>query len=500
MFLKNAVFKLSSYIIITAITIISVPIIIDGIGLEAFGFIGVTNSIIAYVGIVTVSFTSCLSRNIIFSLKNSEGSKASLELNSSLIGIMAISLLLVPIVIIISNDLLKWMDIPEEIFNSAVLLFQVTIISFTINSLSGVFGSCFIIKNRLDLQSISDFINKFSLNSIAILLILYYEPSLNSYTSAIIISSLLFFVFNFISFSKLIPGLKVNVRHFSLTTISNNMSTSIWLIINQIGALLYSHTGLIIINKFIGTKEAGIYSIILIISNQIRGLGYLMTSLFQPKLMNIIASNDNEKSNQYLLLSILSINIFVSIISGTYIGGCEWVINNWLNKIDTRVVELSIVSSVYLPFTICMSPCWTYLMSHLNVKRAGIVTLIFGIINVTISVLLVLYTSLEMYSVILSSMFLLVIQNIVIIPMMLRKYNVKIFDIYKILFTGAILLLYVILVTRLVFSYIDPRSLIMLLASLCNSFLIVILSLYLMISLKTREINIIPILKRKVSN
>ncbi|MEC6909361.1 oligosaccharide flippase family protein [Photobacterium piscicola] len=499
MFIKNAIYKFGSYIIITILTLSSVPIIINNLGIDRFGFVGVINSIVAYISIVTISITSTLSRNIIFAIKKNDIIGANKEFNSVIILLFLLSLILIPVFFKYSPLVIYELNVPINYYDEASFLLNSSIVVFFISTLSSVFSSLFVVKNKLYLQSNSDFINKFSLYTFAILSIVFYDKSLYAYAYAyaLIISSIMTIIYNVVLSNRLLAEIKIkiNIFSFSFIKIKNNFHLSFWMIINQIGAVLYSQSSIIIISKYFGSKEAGIYALIMIIANQIRSIGFILSSLFQTILMNKISEGDIFSANKYLLKSVFFINISISFVCGMYIGHADSVLNIWVGNVTNKIYFSSILVTIYLPFTVSMSPIFIYLMAFKDIKKVGLLTLFFGVLNFLLCFFLANFNYINMYGIIMITMIILVIQNNIILPRFLIVYNVNIKKINKIHLTGMGYMFFVYVISSYISKIIKCNNYFELVISLILSVVIISFITYLYLAIKIRSFNVINIIR-----
>jgi O-antigen/teichoic acid export membrane protein len=262
------------------------------------------------------------------------------------------------------------------------------------------------------------------------------------------------------------------------------------------GALLFLQTGLIIINANFSVFEAGLYSIALVISTQIRSIGFIASSLYQPKLITLISKNDLKAANEHLNRSILAISIIASLVTGLFIGSAEYVFKYWVDTESKSLVNISILLTIYLPFTLGMGPAWAFLMAHKKVKQLGCITLLLGAGNVLLALLLIEFTDLGVYSVVISSMTLLLFQNLIVVPLILKRHQVLIFQIYKgYLVTGSYLLV-TIFITHTIFHLFPSQSITYVLVNLFGALALILGITLSFLVLKYKTMNVQLLLKK----
>ncbi len=490
MIVKNSLIKVVCYVATSLLVLITVPIIIKSLGIEMFGVVGIVTSFVAYLTVITNSFSSSVSRNMIFLLQNKDINGANKEFNSILFLIVGIGVVFYPILYHLSDEFVANLKISSNNLIYATDLLRVVFLVFFINAIAGVLGSCYVIRERYDLQSYADLAQKLILNIVVIFLLSYWSASLNSYSIGLMLSAIVVLAFNSFNLKKLVSEIEITFSYFSLNTIRNNLSLNWWLMVNQIGALLYHQSALIIAGIFIGTAQAGILAISLTISSQIRVIATLISSVFQTKIMKFIASGEDEQAIKYFMLAIKSLSFITVVISSLYIGGSSWVLKAWLGDVKEETIVLSVLCTSYLPLVLGLIPSWTFLMAKNDISLLGKVTFINGILNVIVSFILIKNYSLGIYATIIPFIVLLIIQNLIIVPVFLKKHNVNIIDVYKIIALSFLFTIFLSLFTYNVFLIINPTTAIGILASYLFVLCFILTVIYFYFVLKYRNTNI----------
>lgn len=490
MIIKNSLIKIVCYVAASLLVLIAVPIIIESLGIEVFGVVGIVTSFVAYLTVVTNSFSASVSRNMMFLLQNKNISDANKEFNSILFLIFGIGIISYPILYNLSDDFVANLKISKSNLGDVANLLRVVFLVFFINAISGIFGCCYVIKERYDLQSYADLTQKLILNVVVIFLLSYWIVSLNSYSMGLLLSAAALFAFNLFNFKKLVSEVNINFASLSLNTIRNNLSLNWWLMINQVGALLYHQSALIIAGIFIGTTQAGILSISLIISSQIRVLATLVSSVFQTKIMKFIASSDDELAIKHFMVAIKSISLMTVVICSLYIGGANWILKAWLGEVKEGTLALSVLCTTYLPLVLGLVPSWIFLMAKNDIGLLGKVTFINGILNVTASLILIDNSDLGIYATVIPYIVLLIIQNLVIVPLILKKHCINVVAIYKTIALSFLLTVLLSLFVYITLMMINPITTVSLFVSYLFILLLLFIATYLLFLIRYKTTNI----------
>ena len=448
-----------------------VPVIINKLSVSEFGLISLLNSLLSYLAVATIAITSSLGRNLIFSREKGED-ESSKELSTVIVAIIVLGVLLLPILYIYSKDILMLMGIDSLYLKESTKILKMMFFLFFINAVSNSIGATFFLNNRLDILSLSGFITQVSTHLFFLILLIFSSIGLMSYVVAMTLTTSILFLYTYFMYKKCSPEIKIKIEHFSISKIKNTLGMSLWLIINQVGVLVIFQFGILIVNQYEGLESVGYLSVSLIIATQIRAISTLLSSLLEPTLIKSVAENDIDKSNKIFKKTVLIISMIVGLICGIYIGSANYVLTLWLGSYDPIITKISIMSIIYLPLILGFSSAWPLLMAHNKIKLGSVITLITGFIHILMSVMLFEFSSFGIYSVLLSTIIIMVLKNNVLTPLLLRGLGI---NVTKALIYGLCGLIYMIVtasITKVMFSFIDKIDLFNVLFCLTTSFIL----------------------------
>lgn len=145
----NLIAQMISSFVNLGIGFLLTPFIVNNIGVESYGFVGLANNFISYAQILTVALNSMAGRFITISLYQNNSEDTNKYFTSVFYANVVMSVgLTVPLVfILIFLD--HFLDIPEMIVLDVTILFGIFFANFLINIISSVFGISTFAKNRL---------------------------------------------------------------------------------------------------------------------------------------------------------------------------------------------------------------------------------------------------------------------------------------------------------------------------------------------------------------
>ena len=420
--LKNAIARIIVYVLAVIIQIMMVPYILKNIGTEEYGILGVINSFLSYAAILTVSLSSSIGKNLIFFIEKKEYNKASIEISTVSTGIIAFSSIFVPLMLMLTKYVPSLLNVPKHIFAEVQFITVISIICFLLNVFCGIINSATFVRDRLDIAGYIELLQKIILFTSTVISFYFFKNGLIQYGYALVFSNLVILFLRLYIFKKLLPNIKISFKQFSWGRLKDNLFLNFWLVINQVGALLFLQTDLIVANQILSGEVAGQFAAILIIPIQIRVLATLAANLFGPTHTKLLANNETKKFQESLGLSIKVTGLFTALLVGIFCGFAEPILTFWLGTDFSHLSFPAIMLTIYLAPVLSIMPCWTVLLALNENKPSALVTLLMGVLHVITCIIITPHFGI--LGIISSSLFYMTIRNLIIVPTILYKKNV----------------------------------------------------------------------------
>lgn len=416
----NISFTALAFLLSMGINFVITPVLLKELGDEAYGFIGMSNDFISYMTIISSVFNSVAGRFIAFEIHKNDYKRANQYFSSLLMVDIIISCVAVILGIVFVAYMELIINIPSELLWDVKITFLLVIFNFFLVTVTSVFAVSTYVKNRLDLAGVRNIIS-YVVKALILVIIFNLLPIKLYFVSiATIISTIILAITNLSLTKKLTPELKFKIADFKVSMIKSLASSGIWMALSNLSAIFMTGLDTFITNYFIGVKEMGVLtaartipnSIILAISN----LGVVFTPAFvaqyaRGEIDKLVASV--EKS-----VKIMGI-IFAPIVIGVIVYGTEFY-KLWMpykTEIEIQVIQivsvLTVVQSVLNAMTISLAQI-SVVTNRL--KEPVFVSVVLGIANVIISVLLIQFTDLGIYAIAGVSSFLFIIRYLTFNP------------------------------------------------------------------------------------
>ena len=466
---KNLLMNLISFLINILIGLWIVPYLVEHIGISAYGLVPLAMFFSAYISIIVQSLNSAINRFLLIALRKNNILEANKIFNTSLIIILAFILLQSMIMVLFILNLSYIINIPIGLEKDTFWLFLLTFIGFSISLLRGVFATPIFAQNRLDILRVIDIIHIVSRTLLIVVLFYIDTPRLFYIGIANLLSSFIIFSLTLFFSKRLVSVLNINFLLFDKKYLKDLSSMGSWILINQIGSLLFLKIDLFLANQFLGASVAGEYAILLQWNTLIRVFAGLLSGVLTPITMILYAKGDRVNLIKMLKITIKLMSIGMAIIIGTLTALSGDILSVWMGE-NFRYLE-TLMSIFLLPLVINLAvyPLFAIQTAYNRVKIPGIVTLLLGIANLILAILLLQWTTLEIYAIILAGIIILTLKNTFFTPIY-ASYLLKIpsFTFIKNYIYGIIFYIISYISTRIIstFYYIDGYITLILVATL----------------------------------
>lgn len=275
-------------------------------------------------------------------------------------------------------------------------------------------------------------------------------------TDIVYLIMLIFYVYY--SYHKL-PELKIDFSAFRVKKLFDLFKSGVWIAVSSGGNMMLSSLNLYFANLLCGVLITGIYASIMqfnIISVMI--LTVLVNSLL-PKMFKLFSLDETKKLFNYTIYSMSLSALALSIISGGIIVFGNDFMGFWMGQEFKGYQLLILLTVVHLPLTL-PSQVLNQTFTVMNkVKVPAIATILFGILNLIVAVILSKYFKMGIYGIALSSLLIQIIRDVIFYPLYFSK--ITSYYSWKLLtpvVLGILGLLLTILVSKVMYTLVIPKN------------------------------------------
>src|SRR6185503_1976372 len=186
----------------------------------------------------------------------------------------------------------------------------------------------------------------------------------------------------------LTPSLGISLGKFDWTLFRNLCSTGGWVIISQLGVMLYLNIALLLANRLFGPEQAGRYAAVLALPTLLRSLATAVGGIFPPTMYHIYSRGDIDGLVIYLNRAIKFVGLVIALAIGLICGFSEPLLRLWLGPAFSDLAPLLFLMSIHLCINLSMYPLYAVPLAVNRVKVPGLVTLLIGLLHLLLALLL----------------------------------------------------------------------------------------------------------------
>lgn len=413
---KNLAANIAYFLVNIVIGILLVPYFINTLGVAAYGLIPLATSITGYVAIVVQSLNTAVTRYLTVDLQREDYTAANRTFNTALFGLSAVILLMVPVVIAVAYFVPAIFSIPAGQENGSMLLFLGVSAAFLIRSWSGNFTVQLFAYNRLDLQNLVNLANLLVQTGLIVLLFTLFGPDLAFIGGAYLAGAVVASVVSIVLARQVCPHLIVSLRSFDRRRVRDLCQMGWWVVVNDIGSLLFLQIDLIVVNLFFGATSAGEYAIALQWVVLLRSISGVLAGVLTPMVLTYYAREQTETLIRVTKSAVKLMGIAMALPIGLVCGFGPQLLTVWVGNEYAFLAPLMILLTVHLAVNLAVLPLFSINVAYNQVRVPGIVTLFMGIGNFTLAIALALFTGWGYYGIAAAGAIVLTLKNALFTP------------------------------------------------------------------------------------
>lgn len=413
---KNLLANVLYFMLNVVIGLFLVPFFIDSLGVASYALVPLATSMTGYINLVVQSLNTSVSRYLTIDLQKQEFRKANITFNTALFGTLGIILLMLPFVVLISYYLPSFFEIPSSEENATRILFLGVISAFLLRAWGSNFGVSLFAYNRLDLQNIVNSINILVQVGLIILFFKLDSPNLTYIGLAYLIGATVAFTITIFFSRKINPQLKINIKDFRRSKVKEITEMGAWVIIDQMGALLFLQIDLIVVNKLFGATAGGEYAIVLTWSTLLRTIAGMLVGVLTPVILTYYAKGKIDELINVSKSAVKFTGLVMALPIGYICGFAPQLLSLWVGPEFAKLSPLMFLMLFHLVINLAVMPLFPINVAYNKVRLPGIVTFFMGIGNFSLAVLIPYITGWNYYGVALAGAIMLTLKNAFFTP------------------------------------------------------------------------------------
>lgn len=436
------------------------PFITKNLGTDAYGYVTLAKTIASYAVIITTALNSYAARFITIEYHKEDYEKANVYFNSVFFADVFIGSVLLVFAILFSGIATFLLNVPEQLRNDVKKLIVLVFLNLFISTSGTVFQAASYIKNKLDIANVIKGISY--IVEAAILLALYISFTSQVYYVgiALCVATMVIVVSNIIITQRYTENLKIDIKKYRYDAVKELVISGIWNSLNSLGNVLNSGLDLLVCTVMLTPVAMGQVSIAKSINSIFTGLYSMAATPFHPLFLKKYASGEKNELIDQLVFS-MKISGLVSNLA--FAGFCalgKVYYKLWIPDQDIELIYvLSVISVLSGVLDGAIMPLFYIYTLTVKNKIPCLITITGGILNVLGMYVLVKYTNMGVYSIVITTaVIMLFIEGVTNPIYMSRCLSINAGVIYKPLFLHIVSCLVMTVVFRFIAIIVAPMT------------------------------------------
>lgn len=381
------------------------PYVTENIGVEAYGFVGLSATFISYMDIFTVGFNSFAGRFVSVAYHQGDYEKANRYYSSTILADFILSLLLLAAGTAMIIRLDQFFRIPSVLKQDVRLLFLLVLLRHLLTVLRTAFDTAAFIAERLDLAEKRQSAAYLLQGTVLLVMCLFLPPHVWYIGLANAVSAVYLLFAGWRLCRRLTPQLHFEKRWASRSAAWEIAATGLWTSLNNLGNVLNSGLDLLITNLMLSAAAVGEISIAKNLAAICYTLVVKISGSFRPRLLLYFAEGKTGRLVEMYRLAMKITGSFCGlVICVFYVCGYDFL-RLWIP--DQNIDFIFAASMIVLLGDIAtgvVNPLYYVFTLTKRLKIPCLITILMGCANVVSMYLLIKGTSLGAYAVILTTM------------------------------------------------------------------------------------------------
>ena len=349
------------------------PFIVGKLGTAAYGFIGLSNNIIGYSGLLTIAVNSMAGRFITVKVHEGNFYEANRYMSSIFYTNLILSAIILLAIVLTAVFLPDLINIPDNLVGDVQALFVMLGLSSVLGLMTGVISVGAFIRNRLDITNIRNVIGSFIRVTLLLLLFGFFMPHLWYIGITVIIMDIYVIGSNYYFYRLLTPELHISRKYFEFKHLKEVTAAGAWNLVSRLSEMLSRGFDLLLANIFISASAMGILSITQIIPMMILGFFSMLSGNFAPEFTRLYAIKDYDGLKKELLRSVRLTGFFSCIPLSLLFAYGDIFYKLWLPAEDASLLYwLTCLGCFGMIFAIPQEPLWSIFTITNKVKESSI--------------------------------------------------------------------------------------------------------------------------------
>jgi O-antigen/teichoic acid export membrane protein len=388
-----------------------VPFLIGHLGVAVYGLVPLTTSLTKYMALLTDGINSAISRYLTVDLAQGNFEKSNQTFNTAVVGLGLISFILLPFVFLVSFFAPHLFTIPTGLDRDAQIIVLLILLAFMVNIFASSFAVPSFTYHRFDLRFLINTSRLMAEVGCVIFIFNVVKPSLWHVGIATLVGAVILLGGYLLVWRKLTPNLQLNWRFFSSRSLRDMVGFSGWVLVNQVGSLLFLNVDLLIVNRMFGVEAGGLYGAVIVFPVLLRSLAATLNTVLVPVIISLYAQEKYETLVKISEYAVKWMGLVMALPVGLLCGLSRPLLTLWLGEEFAHLSWLVVALCAHLTVNTAVIPLFSLQIATNRVRLPALVAFFGGVGNVFLAIAFSLWGRWEYVGIAIAGAIVLTLKN-----------------------------------------------------------------------------------------
>ncbi|MEC1428224.1 MATE family efflux transporter [Bacillus sonorensis] len=420
-FILNLGANMASFLLSVLFSMWLTPFVIQTLGVEAFGFVHLTQNMINYFSIITVALSAVVVRFFSVSAHRGALDEARGYMNTYIVSSIILSFILFFPLAGTSFFIDRIIRVPAALLSDVQMALFIGGLLFLLTFFMSGFAAGPFYANKIYITSTIQAVQMLIRVLSVLCIFSWFAPKIWHIQLAAFIATAAACMLSIIFFKKLIPWFAFRIRDMSIQKCKKLLQSGGWSSVSQIGVLLFLQIDLMVANIMLGVSESGMYAAIIQFPLLLRTLSGTLAAVFSPTITLYYSKGDKEGLVRYANRAV-RFNGMILALPAALLGGLAGpFLTLWLGPSFEHLKWLLLIHAGYLVVSLSPAPLFYIFTAYNKLRTPALTTVAFGAVNLLLAVVLSGPAGLGLYGIALSGAVALMLKNVVFTPIYASK-------------------------------------------------------------------------------
>lgn len=416
-FLRNFAWTAVGFAVSMASTILLTPFLVRRLGIETYGVVALVMNSTVYVTILTNVINPVAGRYFVGSRQANAPYRPTQVFSTILLANLAICAIAVLAACALTSQIGRALGVPDGASGFGPLLW-LAIAAMALTQLGTAYGIIAYAGNRLDVQSKAGIWSAVLRLAGVVVLFALLSPRVEYVGVAMLVAAGVGMVVCRRYVAQVDLGLRVSRGEFSWDLTRRMARESLWVMIAQLGTMLFMRIDVILAGQFYGIGAAGQYGAVVAMVLPLLSVGGMLGGLFGPQTTHLAVKQDYGQLLVYMRQSTKFVGFALAVPSAILCAHPELFVRKWtgLAEVPPALAWSLVLLVCHICVTYGVIPLMFMQVTCNRMRLPSVMTWAMAGLNLTLSYVFISQTSLGLVSLPLSIAICLLIKNVLVTP------------------------------------------------------------------------------------